>query len=144
MGREWDKLLLDSFAGLSPLVAPRLAFRAAATENGWRQAGKLKQYGCVPPAGAREGRPLDFTVLPAPRYGRSARPQASLYKCWTGFYGAGRGRPVRRADFAWRAMTSAGFRTAWLANRTGRTAENRACRREDILASNLHAVRQWE
>ena len=29
LGKEWDKLLLDSFTGLSPLVARELAFRAA-------------------------------------------------------------------------------------------------------------------
>ena len=28
LGKEWDKLLLDSFTGLSPLVTRELAFRA--------------------------------------------------------------------------------------------------------------------
>ncbi len=41
LGKEWDKLLLDSFTGLSPLVTRELAFRAGGDRE--RLAAELEK-----------------------------------------------------------------------------------------------------
>lgn len=38
LGKEWDKLLLDSFTGLSPLVARSWPSAPAAIRSGWRRS----------------------------------------------------------------------------------------------------------
>lgn len=74
MGKALDKLLLDNFTGLSPLIAREIVFRAG------DQAEQLpvvletliddiKQKRFTPFALVREGRLVDFTFLPILQYG---------------------------------------------------------------------------
>ena len=67
LGKEWDKLLLDSFTGLSPLVARELAFRAGGDRE--RLAAELEKLknnvnenGLTPYLLVREGKPVDLTA----------------------------------------------------------------------------------
>ena len=154
LGKEWDKLLLDSFTGLSPLVARELAFRAGGDQE--RLAAELEKLknnvnenGLTPYLLVREGKPVDFTVLPILQYGpeMESRPQASFSQMLDEFYERREAadRVRQRGQDLVKAVTSARDRTARkLANQTRELEATRDRERlrelGDILTSNLHAM----
>ena len=154
LGKEWDKLLLDSFTGLSPLVARELAFRAGGEQE--RLAAELEKLknnvnenGLTPYLLVREGKPVDFTVLPILQYGpeMESRPQASFSQMLDEFYERREAadRVRQRGQDLVKAVTSARDRTARkLANQTRELEATRDRERlrelGDILTSNLHAM----
>ena len=154
LGKEWDKLLLDSFTGLSPLVARELAFRAGGDRE--RLAAELEKLknnvnenGLTPYLLVREGKPVDFTVLPILQYGpeTESRPQASFSQMLDEFYERREAadRVRQRGQDLVKAVTSARDRTARkLANQTRELEATRDRERlrelGDILTSNLHAM----
>ena len=154
LGKEWDKLLLDSFTGLSPLVARELAFRAAGDRE--RLAAELeklkynvKENGLTPCLLVREGKPVDFTVLPILQYGpeTESRTQESFSRMLDEFYERREAadRVRQRGQDLVKAVTSARDRTARkLANQTRELEatrdRERLRERGDILTSNLHAM----
>ena len=154
LGKEWDKLLLDSFTGLSPLVARELAFRAGGDRE--RLAAELEKLknnvnenGLTPYLLVREGKPVDFTVLPILQYGpeTESRPQVSFSQMLDEFYERREAadRVRQRGQDLVKAVTSARDRTARkLANQTRELEATRDRERlrelGDILTSNLHAM----
>ena len=152
-GREPEKLLLDTFTGLSPLIARELAFRAGGAEHLAAELEKLsrtvKEKNYTPILLVRDGQPADFTFLPILQYGPATEsvPQESFSALLDGFYqrreAADRVRQ-RGADLV-KAVTSARDRTARkLANqrRELEATRDRERLRElgDILTSNLHRM----
>ena len=147
-------LLLDSFTGLSPLVARELAFRAGGDRE--RLAAELEKLknnvnenGLTPYLLVREGKPVDFTVLPILQYGpeTESRPQASFSQMLDEFYERREAadRVRQRGQDLVKAVTSARDRTARkLANQTRELEATRDRERlrelGDILTSNLHAM----
>ena len=83
LGKEWDKLLLDSFTGLSPLVARELAFRAG--------GDRALHLTCWCGGASRWISPFCPSSSMARR--RKAGPRLPSPKCWTSFTSAGR-RPT--------------------------------------------------
>ena len=154
LGKEWDKLLLDSFTGLSPLVARELAFRAGGDQE--RLAAELEKLknnvnenGLTPYLLVREGKPVDFTVLPILQYGpeTESRTQESFSQMLDEFYERREAadRVHQRGQDLVKAVTSARDRTARkLANQTRELEATRDRERlrelGDILTSNLHAM----
>ena len=152
--RDRDKLLLDSFTGLSPLVARELAFRAGGDRE--RLAAELEKLknnvndkGLTPYLLVREGKPVDFTVLPILQYGpeTESRPQASFSQMLDEFYERREAadRVRQRGQDLVKAVTSTRDRTARkLANQTRELEATRDRERlrelGDILTSNLHAM----
>ena len=152
-GREPEKLLLDTFTGLSPLIARELAFRAGGAEHLAAELEKLsrtvKEKNYTPILLVRAGQPADFTFLPILQYGPATEsvPQESFSALLDGFYqrreAADRVRQ-RGADLV-KAVTSARDRTARkLANqrRELEATKDRERLRQlgDILTSNLHVM----
>ena len=152
-GKEPEKLLLDTFTGLSPLIARELAFRAGGAEGLADELKKLdklvKEKNYTPILLVRDGQPVDFTFLPILQYGPATEsvPQESFSALLDGFYqrreAADRVRQ-RGADLV-KAVTSARDRTARkLANqrRELEATRDRERLRElgDILTSNLHRM----
>ena len=152
-GREPEKLLLDTFTGLSPLIARELAFRAGGAEHLAAELEKLgrlvKEKSYTPILLVRDGQPADFTFLPILQYGPATEsvPQESFSALLDGFYqrreAADRVRQ-RGADLV-KAVTSARDRTARkLANqrRELEATKDRERLRQlgDILTSNLHVM----
>lgn len=154
LGKEWDKLLLDTFTGLSPLVVRELAFRAGDDrERLARELGKLRdlvQEGrCAPYLLVKDGKPSDFTVMPVLQYGPSVESirQASFSDLLDGFYEEREAadRVRQRGQDLVKSVTSARDRTARkLANQEKELAAtlDRERLRElgDILTSNLHVM----
>ena len=152
-GKEPEKLLLDTFTGLSPLIARELAFRAGGTEHLPDELEKLdklvKEMNYTPILLVRDGQPADFTFLPILQYGPATEsvPQESFSALLDGFYqrreAADRVRQ-RGADLV-KAVTSARDRTARkLANQRRELEATRDRERlrqlGDILTSNLHRM----
>ena len=154
LGKEWDKLLLDTFTGLSPLVARELAFRAGDDrERLARELGKLRDLvqkgGCAPYLLVKDGKPSDFTVMSVLQYGPSVESirQASFSALLDGFYEEREAadRVRQRGQDLVKSVTSARDRTARkLANQEKELAAtlDRERLRElgDILTSNLHVM----
>lgn len=70
----WDKWLLDTFHGISPLVARELAFRAGEDRAGLTQQIKklldlMGSRSYEPTMLLRDGKPADFSFLPILQYG---------------------------------------------------------------------------
>ncbi len=73
-GDGQDKWLLDSFNGLSPLIARELAFQGEGTREGLadRLEGlmdRVRAGDYTPTVLLRDGRPMDFTFMPVLQYG---------------------------------------------------------------------------
>ena len=151
-GREGDKLVLDAFQGISPLIARELVFRAGEGPL-LPQVDKLintvKEKDFAPYLLVREGRPVDFTFLPILQYGpeTESRRQDSFSALLDTFFAEkDRDERVRqRGQDLIRSVTSARDRTARkLANQRrelAATADREALRqRGDIITSNLHRM----
>ena len=154
LGKAWDKLLLDSFTGLSPLVARELAFRAGDAPE--RLAEELEKLGkavegnCITPyLLVREGKPVDFTFLPVLQYGPETEsiPQESFSAMLDDFFAERESaeRVRQRGQDLVKSVTSARDRTARkLANQARELEATRDRERlrqlGDILTSNLHLM----
>ena len=153
-GREPDKLLLDTFTGLSPLVARELAFRAGGDGDALAEElekllllvreGKFAPYLLV-----REGKPVDFSFLPILQYGPGTEclRQDSFSALLDGFYEEREQaeRVRQRGQDLVQAVKRARERVARkLANQEKELAAtlDRERKRElgDILTSNLYAM----
>ena len=154
LGKAWDKLLLDSFTGLSPLVARELAFRAG--DDSEKLATELEKLGkaveenhFTPYLLEREGKPVDFTFLPVLQYGPETEsiPQESFSALLDDFFSDRESaeRVRQRGQDLVKSVTSARDRTARKLGNQARELEatkNRERLRElgDILTSNLHLM----
>ena len=73
MGKEPEKLLMDTFTGFSPLIAREIVFRAGGEEGLVRELLKLQntvqQNDFTAYLLVREGKPVDFSFLPILQYG---------------------------------------------------------------------------
>ena len=154
LGKAWDKLLLDSFTGLSPLVARELAFRAG--DDSEKLAAELEKLGKAVEENhftayllVREGKPVDFTFLPVLQYGPETEsiPQESFSALLDDFFSDRESaeRVRQRGQDLVKSVTSARDRTARKLGNQARELEatkNRERLRElgDILTSNLHLM----
>ena len=154
LGKAWDKLLLDSFTGLSPLVARELAFRAG--DDPEKLAVELEKLGIAveenhftPYLLVREGKPVDFTFLPVLQYGPETEsiPRESFSALLDDFFSDRESaeRVRQRGQDLVKSVTSARDRTARKLGNQARELEatkNRERLRElgDILTSNLHLM----
>ena len=154
LGKAWDKLLLDSFTGLSPLVARELAFRAGGDSE--KLAAELDKLGKAVEENhftayllVREGKPVDFTFLPVLQYGPETEsiPQESFSALLDDFFSDRESaeRVRQRGQDLVKSVTSARDRTARKLGNQARELEatkNRERLRElgDILTSNLHLM----
>ena len=154
LGKAWDKLLLDSFTGLSPLVARELAFRAG--DDPEKLAEELEKLGrsvegnrATPYLLVREGKPVDFTLLPVLQYGPGTEsiPQESFSQLLDDFFADRESaeRVRQRGQDLVKSVTSARDRTARKLGNQARELEatkDRERLRElgDILTSNLHLM----
>ena len=155
-GREADKLLLDTFNGLSPLITRELAFRAGGDgEPLARELEKLldavRREDFAPYLLVREGKGTDVTFLPILQYGpqTESRRQESFSQLLDGFYEEREQmeRVRQRGQDLVKSVTSARDRTARkLANQEKEleATETRERQRElgDLLTSNLHAMQK--
>ena len=154
LGKAWDKLLLDSFTGLSPLVARELAFRAG--DDSEKLAAELEKLGksveenhFTPYLLVREGKPVDFTFLPVLQYGPETEsiPRESFSALLDDFFSDRESaeRVRQRGQDLVKSVTSARDRTARKLGNQARELEatkNRERLQElgDILTSNLHLM----
>ena len=154
LGKAWDKLLLDSFTGLSPLVARELAFRAG--DDSEKLAAELEKLGksveenhFTPYLLVREGKPVDFTFLPVLQYGPETEsiPRESFSALLDDFFSDRESaeRVRQRGQDLVKSVTSARDCTARKLGNQARELEatkNRERLRElgDILTSNLHLM----
>ena len=154
LGKAWDKLLLDSFTGLSPLVARELAFRAG--DDSEKLAAELEKLGKAVEENhftayllVREGKPVDFTFLPVLQYGPETEsiPRESFSALLDDFFSDRESaeRVRQRGQDLVKSVTSARDRTARKMGNQARELEatkNRERLRElgDILTSNLHLM----
>ena len=154
LGKAWDKLLLDSFTGLSPLVARELDFRAG--DDSEKLAAELEKLGksveenhFTPYLLVREGKPVDFTFLPVLQYGPETEsiPRESFSALLDDFFSDRESaeRVRQRGQDLVKSVTSARDRTARKLGNQARELEatkNRERLRElgDILTSNLHLM----
>ena len=154
LGKAWDKLLLDSFTGLSPLVARELAFRAG--DDSEKLAAELEKLGKAVEENhftayllVREGKPVDFTFLPVLQYGPETEsiPRESFSALLDDFFSDRESaeRVRQRGQDLVKSVTSARDRTARKLGNQARELEatkNRERLRElgDILTSNLHLM----
>ena len=155
-GREGDKLLLDVFQGISPLIAREMAFRAGEGEllpQVERLIKTVKENDFAPYLLFREGKPVDFTFLPILQYGpeTESRRQDSFSKLLDTFFSEkDRDDRVRqRGQDLIRSVTNARDRTARkLANQRrelAATGDREVLRQQgDIITSNLHRMERGQ
>ena len=153
MGKEPEKLLMDAFTGLSPLIARELVFRAGGEEGLVRELDKLQktvnEKDFAPYLLVREGKAADFSFLPILQYGPETESirQESFSALLDRFYERREAaeRVKQRGQDLVKAVTNARDRTARkLANQEKELAAtlNREGLRQqgDIITSNLHRM----
>ncbi len=151
--KEPDKLILDSFSGISPLIAREIAFRAGGQENLHAELDKLRktvqEKDFTPFLLVREGKPVDFTFLPILQYGPQTESvrQDSFSALLDGFYERREAadRVRQKGQDLVKTVTNARDRTARkLANQEKELAatwEREKLREQgDIITSNLHRM----
>ena len=154
MGKSLEKVLLDGFTGLSPLIARELVFRSE--EQSGRLAEELdklrndvKEKHFAPYLLVREDKPVDFTFLPILQYGpeTECRRCESFSELLDGFYEVRdqAERTRQRGQDLIRSVTNARDRVARKLANQERELEatfDRERLRElgDILTSNLHVM----
>ena len=161
-----DKLLLDTFGGLSPLICRELAFRAGgATDARLHQMGEggrsrlldelegllrsVQENSFTPVMLEKEGHPSDFTFQPISQYGPavSCVPFPSFSALLDRFYEQreNQERVRQRGQDLIRSVTNARDRAA---RKIGLQEQELAATRDrerlrqfgDIITSNLHAM----
>ena len=151
--KEPEKLLMDTFTGLSPLIARELAFRAGGEEGLYNALLKLRkdvsENDFTPYLLVRDGKPADFSFLPILQYGPETESirQESFSVMLDGFYER---REAAERVKQWgqdlvKTVTNARDRTARkLANQEKEleaTLDREKLREQgDIITSNLHAM----
>lgn len=151
--KEPEKLLMDTFTGLSPLIARELAFRAGGAEGLYSALLKLrkdvKENNFTPYLLVRDGKPVDFSFLPILQYGPETESirQESFSVMLDGFYERREAaeRVRQRGQDLVKTVTNARDRTARkLANQEkelAATLDREKLREQgDIITSNLHAM----
>ena len=151
--REPEKLLMDTFTGLSPLIGRELAFRAGGAEGLHSALLKLrkdvKENNFTPYLLVRDGKPVDFSFLPILQYGPETESirQESFSVMLDGFYERREAaeRVRQRGQDLVKTVTNARDRTARkLANQEkelAATLDREKLREQgDIITSNLHAM----
>ena len=153
MGKEPEKLLMDAFTGLSPLIARELVFRAGGEEGLVRELDKLQktinEKDFAPYLLVREGKAADFSFLPILQYGPETESirQESFSALLDRFYERREAaeRVKQRGQDLVKAVTNARDRTARkLANQEkemAATLDREGLRQQgDIITSNLHRM----
>ena len=153
MGKEPEKLLMDAFTGLSPLIARELVFRAGGEAGLVRELDKLQKTvngkDFTPYLLVREGKAVDFTFLPILQYGPETESirQESFSALLDRFYERREAaeRVKQRGQDLVKAVTNARDRTARkLANQEkelAATLDREGLRQQgDIITSNLHRM----
>ena len=151
--KEPEKLLMDAFTGLSPLIARELAFRAGGEAGLPGALEKLckavNEKDFTPYLLVREGKPVDFSFLPILQYGPETESirQESFSALLDGFYERREAaeRVRQRGQDLVKAVTNARDRTARkLANQEkelAATLDREKLREQgDIITSNLHVM----
>ncbi|MBM6924508.1 Rqc2 family fibronectin-binding protein [Pseudoflavonifractor phocaeensis] len=151
--KEPDKLILDSFCGISPLIAREIAFRAGGQEGLRIELDKLRkdvqENNFTPYLLTREGKPVDFTFLPILQYGPQTESirQDSFSALLDSFYERREAaeRVKQKGQDLVKAVTNARDRTARkLANQEKELAatweRERLREQGDIITSNLHRM----
>ena len=151
--KEPEKLLMDTFTGLSPLIAREIAFRAGGTGGLCGALLKLRndvnENNFTPYLLVREGKPVDFSFLPILQYGPETESirQESFSAMLDGFYERREAaeRVKQRGQDLVKTVTNARDRTARkLANQEkelAATLDREKLREQgDIITSNLHAM----
>lgn len=153
-GDGQDKWLLDTFNGLSPLIARELAFQGEGTREGLAQRleqlmGRVRAGDFTPTVLVRDGKPIDFTFQAVLQYGPSV--ELKRYPTFSAllddFYEQKEAQErvrQRGQDFI-RSVTQARNRTAKkIANQEAdlaRTADREKLRRYgDILTTNFYQM----
>ena len=153
MGKEPEKLLMDTFTGLSPLIAREIVFRAGGEEGLVQELLKLQnivqQNDFTAYLLMREGKPVDFSFLPILQYGPETESirQDSFSTLLDGFYERREAaeRVKQRGQDLVKAVTNARDRTARkLANQekelTATFDREKLREQGDIITSNLHRM----
>ena len=152
--KAMDKLLLDAFTGISPLIARELTFRAGEDPEALpavldRFLEEVAEKRFTPYVLVREGKPVDFTFLPILQYGpqTECRRQDSFSKLLDDFYETRdqAERTRQRGQDLIKSVTNARDRVARKLGRQEKELEatfDRDRMRElgDIITSNLHAM----
>ncbi|MGN8895640.1 Rqc2 family fibronectin-binding protein [Flavonifractor sp. HCP28S3_F3] len=151
--KEPEKLLMDTFTGLSPLIAREIAFRAGGAEGLCGALLKLRndvnENNFTPCLLVREGKAVDFSFLPILQYGPETESirQESFSAMLDGFYERREAaeRVKQRGQDLVKTVTNARDRTARkLANQEKElvaTLDREKLREQgDIITSNLHAM----
>ena len=153
-GDGQDKWLLDSFNGLSPLIARELVFQGEGTREGLAERMELlmdrvRGGDYTPTVLIRDGKPLDFTFMPVLQYGPGVelRRCSSFSELLDGFYAEkeAQERVKQRGQDFIRSVTQARNRTAKkIANQEGDLARSadRGKLREygDIITANFYRM----
>ena len=153
-GDGQDKWLLDTFNGLSPLIARELMFQGGGSREGLAERfaqlmGRVRDGDFIPTVLLRDGKPMDFTFMPVLQYG----PQVELKRYPTfsalldDFYEQkeAQERVKQRGQDFIRSVTQARNRTAKkIANQEGdlaRSADRERLRRYgDIITTNFYQM----
>ena len=165
-GQPFDKWLLDTFGGISPLVCREVTVQIfGALDAPYRPADgplagaladaldALERRAKIPQLLLREGKPWDFTCIPVTQYGEAVgRETEETFSCLLDrFYGTRdqQERIAQKTQALRKNLTN-------LRNRTARKLENqrkelaathdreRLRRLGDILTANLYAVKRGQ
>ena len=152
--REGDKLLLDTFQGISPLIAREVAFRAgedrsALTEKFLALLADVRAARFTPTLLLRDGKSADFSFMPILQYGPESelREYESFSALLDDFYAhrESQDRVRQKGADLLRTVQNARDRTMRkIANQSRELSAtaDRERQRElgDIITSNLHAM----
>ena len=157
-GEGQDKWLLDTFSGLSPLVARELEFQGAGSREGLSDRLELllkavKEECFQPIVLAKDEKPFDFTFMPVLQYGPSVelRRYDGFSQMLDDYYAQkeAQERVKQRGQDFIRSVTQARSRTAKkIANQEQdlRNAADRERMRQfgDIITSNFHRMERGQ
>ncbi len=157
-GEGQDKWLLDTFSGLSPLVARELEFQGAGSREGLsdrleRLLKAVKEEYFQPIVLAKDEKPFDFTFMPVLQYGPSVelRRYDGFSQMLDDYYAQkeAQERVKQRGQDFIRSVTQARSRTAKkIANQEQdlRNAADRERMRQfgDIITSNFHRMERGQ